>query len=97
VSALRDALPTGSFLAISHASYEGLPRETYAQIERLYASTPTPLKARSCAEIERFFDGFALVEPGVVHIPLWRPEGADDLMLDHPERNSGFAGVGRKP
>ena len=96
VSALREALAPGSYLVISHASYEGMPQES-REHEQLYTRTATPLKMRSHAEIARFFDGFELVQPGLVYIPLWRPEGPDDLFLDQPERCTGFAAIGRKP
>ena len=50
----------------------------------------TPARTR---EILRFFDGFDLVEPGLVYLPLWRPDGP---VPDHPERAWFYAGVGRK-
>jgi hypothetical protein len=50
---------------------------------------------RSHAEVSRFFDGFALVDPGVVWLSQWRPEHPDDVG-DHPERAAWYAGVGRK-
>ena len=95
VGVLRDALAPGSYLVISHASYEGMPAES-REHEQLYTRTPTPLKMRSRLAIQRLFDGFELVEPGLVYIPLWRPEGPDDLFVDQPERCTGFAGVARK-
>jgi hypothetical protein len=51
---------------------------------------------RSREQIERFFHGLELVAPGLVRAPLWRPEGSDDVLLDHPEHWLGFVGVGRK-
>jgi hypothetical protein len=96
VRALREALAPGSYLVVSHASYEGMPEKS-REHEQLYARMPTPLRMRSRAAIARFFDGFELVEPGIVFLPLWRPEGPHDLFLDQPERCTGFAGVGRKP
>jgi hypothetical protein len=97
VATLRDALPSGSYLAISHGSFEGLPRATHDRVAGLYERTPTPFRGRARAEIERLFDGFDMVEPGVVNIPLWHPEGPDDLMLDRPAECAGFCGMGRKP
>jgi hypothetical protein len=96
VQTLRDALAPGSFLVISHASPEGMPQES-REHEELYRRTPTPLRMRTRREIERFFGDFELIEPGLVFLPLWRPEGRDDLFLDQPERCTGFAAVGRKP
>ena len=95
IRVLRDALAPGSYLVISHATYEGMPEKS-REHEELYARTPNPLKTRSHAEIQAFLGDFELIEPGLVYLPLWRPEGADDLFLDHPERCSGFAGVARK-
>jgi SAM-dependent methyltransferase len=96
VQTLRDALAPGSFLVISHASPEGMPQES-REHEELYRRTPTPLRMRTRREIERFFGDFELIEPGLVFLPLWRPEGRDDVFLDQPERCTGFAAVGRKP
>ena len=50
---------------------------------------------RSHQAIERLFDGLHLVEPGVVYLPLWRPDSPDEVD-EHPERFTGFAGVARK-
>jgi hypothetical protein len=96
VRVLRDAVAPGSYLAITHASTEGFPPEAREQHNRISRSTPTPIKFRSRADIARFFDGFELVEPGLVLTPLWRPHGPDDLFVDQPERSSAYAGVGRK-
>lgn len=94
VRSVRDAIVPGSFIAISHASFEGRPEESESHTQ-LYSRTPTPMMMRSRRDIERFFDGLHLVEPGVVYLPLWRPESPDDVD-DHPERFTGFAGIGRK-
>lgn len=93
---LRDSLAPGSYLAISHAE-DKLPGDQVKQIEELYAAMRAPVKIRSYAQIERFFDGFELVEPGLVHVPLWWPEGPDDLFLEQPELSGSYVGVGRKP
>src|SRR5262249_3797804 len=62
VRVLRDALPSGSYLVLSHATYEGAPEEINAPLLKLYGSTTNPTRPRWRAEIERYFDGFALVE-----------------------------------
>ncbi len=79
VRAVRDAVAPGSYLVIGHGTMEGLPPERYAQMERLYAQTTNPGRFRSRAAVERFFEELTVLEPGIVHVPLWRPEGADDL------------------
>lgn len=97
VRVLRDAIPSGSYVVISHGTMEHLPPDILEQLVRLYGTTSQPVRIRSKAEIQLFFDGLEMVEPGLVYTPLWRPEEPGDLLLDHPERSSGFAGVGRVP
>lgn len=94
VGQVRDRLASGSHLILSHASAEGRP-EVAASHRQLYSRTPTPMTMRSRAEIARFFDGFELVEPGLVWLPLWRPDSPSSA-INKPERTTGFAGVGRK-
>jgi hypothetical protein len=96
VRVLRDAVVPGSYLAIQHATDEGLSPETVDRLRQIYARTPTPVKVRSREEIARFFGDFDLVEPGLVYLPLWRPEGPDDPFVDEPTRCAAYAGVGRK-
>jgi hypothetical protein len=97
VRVFRDAIPSGSYVVITHGTYEGAPRNLIEQSEQLYARTTTPVKTRSGVDIGRFFEELDLIEPGLVYIPRWHPESPDDLFLDQPERSVGFAGVGRKP
>lgn len=59
-------------------------------------SVATQAHARSRPEILRFFDGFELVDPGLVRIPLWQPDSPADVP-DDPGKVWGLVGVGRKP
>jgi hypothetical protein len=56
-------------------------------------ATP-PVTVRSCQEIAGFFDRLELIEPGVVPVPLWRP---DPAQVGVPAEVNTFGGVGRKP
>lgn len=93
VARLRDAVAPGSFLAISHATYEDQPEEVI-RAQALSGRTATEITLRSRAEIVEMFRGFTLVDPGVVFLPLWHPDPGDDI--DHPERYGAFGGVGHK-
>lgn len=95
VAAYRDAVAPGSFLVVSHATTEGQPVQA-GEHSQLYQRTATPMNMRSRAEITALFDGFELVDPGVVFLPLWRPASLDDVD-EHPERFTGLSAVGRKP
>jgi S-adenosyl methyltransferase len=74
---LRDALPPGSHITATHVTTDGHSAEAVAQIERVYATTPTPIYFRKHAEISRFFDGLELVEPGLVTVDAWHPDPDD--------------------
>ncbi|MCI3275362.1 SAM-dependent methyltransferase [Streptomyces cylindrosporus] len=95
VAAFRDAIPAGGWLAMSHATNQDRP-DTAAAVGQLYRSRATsPVTARSYDEILGLFDGFELAEPGLVHVPLWRPD-PDDVIPDNPAEYWVYAGVGRK-
>jgi hypothetical protein len=70
---LHDTLAPGSYFTATHATRDGLPASMVAQIEAVYATTPTPIHFRPRAEIARFFDGFELVPPGLVTLNEWHP------------------------
>jgi hypothetical protein len=93
VATLRDALAPGSYLVLGHATSENRP--DVANLETAYnRKVDAQGGARSRAGIARFFDGFDLVDPGLVWIPQWRPESPQDVPED-PERYLGLVGVGR--
>ena len=82
VGQFRDAVTPGSYLALSHMTREAHPEAA----EGLFRMTQelhwnTPLISRDRAGIARFFDGFTLVEPGLVAPAQWR------LDLDNPLRD----------
>ncbi|MFF9765511.1 SAM-dependent methyltransferase [Streptomyces sp. NPDC014636] len=90
VATLRDALPAGSFLVLSHATGDFADR-TAAQA--VYTKATASLNLRGHAEVQRFFDGFELVEPGLVQVPFWRPDAPPPPRSDE----IGFyGGVARK-
>ncbi|MEV5311102.1 SAM-dependent methyltransferase [Streptomyces sp. NPDC052610] len=95
VAQLSDALAPGSMLVLTHASYEGipLPPERAGGAVDVYKDIRNPLIMRSRDEIARFFEGYDMVEPGLVPMPHWRPDTAPED--EDPYAFSGFAGVGR--
>ncbi|QFG19861.1 hypothetical protein F7P10_00405 [Actinomadura sp. WMMB 499] len=93
VAALRDAAAPGSHLLLSHLTHDAQPGKA-AAIGKLYDRATSPAVARSHAGILRFFDGWDLLDPGLVYVPLWRP---DEGEVESPERFLVFGGVGRRP
>ncbi|AFT99613.1 SAM-dependent methyltransferase [Nocardia brasiliensis] len=94
VARLRDAVVPGSYLAITHATADGQPEEVL-EAQKLSGRTSTEIVLRSRPEIAEFFVGWDLLDPGLVHLPLWRPENATDIG-EFPERSGAYGGVARK-
>jgi O-methyltransferase involved in polyketide biosynthesis len=93
VAAYLDAVAPGSYLAVSHPASD-IDAARAARAARQYdAAMPTTQTNRSRAEVARFFDGLALLEPGVVQLNKWRPDLGD---VDPGVEISSWAGLGRK-
>jgi hypothetical protein len=61
-----------------------------------YAASAAAVTMRSREQTSRFFDGLELVEPGLVYVAQWRPEGPSELFYDEPVSSGYYAGLGRK-
>jgi hypothetical protein len=96
IQVLRDAVPSGSYLALTHATADGVDRARAQQGEELYRRTSAELHFRTRDQIADLLEGFELVDPGLVYAPLWRPETDHDLLVDQAVRSANYAGVGRK-
>jgi hypothetical protein len=94
VSAMTEPLVPGSYLALSHGDLNGPPADVVADIQERYKNSSAPAVYRSREAITRFFDGFELVDPGLVHLTDWR---SDELERTRPGGELMLAGVGRKP
>jgi hypothetical protein len=91
VEAFRDAMPAGSYLILSHATHDVLPEES-ARARGMYRQASSPLATRTRAEVEQYFTGLELAEPGLVFTTQWRPVEP----VDTPGRAGMYAGVGYK-
>lgn len=94
VATIRDALPPGSYLALTHADTSGIDPDQRAAGEQLYARSGSTFVSRGPAEVARFFTGFSLVEPGLVWVPRWRPDSAS--LGGDPQQSVMLGGVGRR-
>jgi hypothetical protein len=92
VAALRDAMPSGSCLAITHPTADFNPAEVDQAVAAATGAGMT-LVARSKDEVQRFFGDWQMLEPGLVPVSAWRP----DEPVENPEAAYYWAGVARKP
>ena len=95
VAAYRDRLAAGSCLVLSHVTADFRPEGMAATVD-VFKRNADGLHPRSLEEILKLFDGFDLVEPGLVRTALWRPESPEDVGSDS-EHSEIVAGVGCKP
>lgn len=88
-------LPPGSFLAISTVTTDSSPAPMGAVVAE-YAKRGMPARNRTKAEVQPFFDGLQMVEPGVALVHRWRPEpGTAGEVMDSDV--AMYGGVARKP
>jgi hypothetical protein len=94
IARLMDAVPPGSYLAISQIARDVAADEVAEGVQRYNERAAAPVAARTHAEVSQFFAGLELLEPGVVQVHRWRPGSGDP----GSDRNLAiYAGVGRKP
>jgi len=94
VSHLLAAAAPGSYLVLSQPASDIDVSAGAKAVRRYNEQVATPQTHRTRAEILRFFDGLDLLEPGLVPLNRWRPEGGPpDAGPDVP----AYCGIGRKP
>ena len=92
VAKLLDAVPPGSYLALSHVASDIDPEQIAEATARLNQRSHQHFTLRDHAQVLRFFEGLELLEPGVVRVEEWR---ASELETRY--RSALWGGVGRKP
>jgi SAM-dependent methyltransferase len=93
VAALRAAVPACSYVAISHLTSELRPEDAGKLGANAANKSRVGIHFRDRDGIAAMFEGWELVEPGVVELSAWRPESQRDL-YESPGRSLGLAGVG---
>jgi hypothetical protein len=75
VAQIMDAVPSGSYLAISHFGRELLPAEALEKLmDSIRRTSLQQYTSRTREQMARFFDGTDLVEPGLVRVEEWRQD-----------------------
>jgi hypothetical protein len=93
IERLMTALAPGSYLVISHLTLD-YPSPAVDAAMRLYERSGIPARPRSRTEIEQFFEGLKLLDPGVELVARWRRSHADGPVAT-PEQIACLAGVGQ--
>ncbi|MFC1421234.1 SAM-dependent methyltransferase [Streptacidiphilus cavernicola] len=77
VAGYRDAMPSGSYLALSHASTRQESAERVGRAAEQYSRTVAPMKLRTLDDVAGLLQGFEVVDPGIVYCSQWRPDPED--------------------
>jgi hypothetical protein len=92
VATLLDALPTGSYLILSHATLD-IHEDGRTDAVKIYDNASATMNPRSHTRVLDFFHDYRLIDPGLVLVPRWRP----DEPVDPDLPPIGFyGGVARK-
>jgi O-methyltransferase involved in polyketide biosynthesis len=94
VARLMEELPSGSHLVVTHATNAVTGEGMEEAVRQWNAASSDSISLRTPEEIARFLDGLEPVEPGVVSIPLWRPDRNE---VGTPQEMDEYGAVGRKP
>jgi hypothetical protein len=92
VRAFTSRITPGSYLALSHITSDGTDPNVMATIHDAYAKASAPAVFRTGAEINAFFSGFELVQPGLVDVTRWTPHTA--MFTAQPPDLRFLAGLG---
>jgi hypothetical protein len=95
VRRLLDPLPSGSYLAMSIGTADFAPEEV-GRVGREYAARGMPMRLRTRAEAAAYFEGLEMVDPGIVQVHRWRPDGGVDPQVTD-EQIAMYGAVARKP
>ncbi|MEV4316903.1 SAM-dependent methyltransferase [Actinocrispum sp. NPDC049592] len=101
VATYRDRCAPGSLLPISVISADLVQHhdpETHRQLMDMvsvYDDASEQIHVRGYDEFVSYFDGMQLLEPGVVILPEWRPDGTAEYDSASPARWIGLGGMGR--
>jgi S-adenosyl methyltransferase len=93
VGQLADAVPAGSYLALSQVASDIQAEQMAEAAKRYNRLARETQRHRNRDEVTRFFDGLELVTPGLVPVQQWRPASE----LEARARSAMWGGVARKP
>jgi hypothetical protein len=79
VARFRERMAPGSFLVVSIGTSDGADPEMLAEATTTYADARMPFTLRTRGQILDLFEGFDLIDPGLVSLPEWRPDFNTDL------------------
>jgi S-adenosyl methyltransferase len=98
VDHLVAGMPPGSFVALSHVTYDPLPPAVATRLTRMSApgAGHGPFRARTRRQVARFLDRLEVIAPGLVSTVEWHPDRDPPAEASVAE-TIGYAAVARLP
>ncbi|MEO3876412.1 SAM-dependent methyltransferase [Nonomuraea sp. B12E4] len=97
VREVREVLPSGSYLIISHVTVGELQGDVVGEGREVYSKTSAGnLTPRTREQLAGFFEGLEMMEPGLVSTTRWHAESLDPSLAG-PGGADILCGVGRVP
>ncbi|WP_223166294.1 SAM-dependent methyltransferase [Nonomuraea sp. SYSU D8015] len=93
IKRIRQAVPEGSYLSLLQTTFDAIPPELLTAIHELLAMTLPGHAIRGREEVEALLEGLVLVDPGLVWVPEWRPDGHDGACLEEPSSSGNYGAV----
>jgi hypothetical protein len=77
IATLLDPFPSGSYVAISHATPDTVPE--VSDVERVFDEATEQAHVRTRSGIKTLVGGMEIIEPGLAWPPEWRPDPGDEI------------------
>ncbi|MEU6710103.1 SAM-dependent methyltransferase [Nonomuraea sp. NPDC046802] len=97
IKRIRQVVPERSYLSLLQTTFDAIPPELLPAIRDLLAMTLPGHAIRTREEVEALLDGLVLLDPGLVWVPEWRPDGHGTACLDQPSSSGNYGAVARVP
>lgn len=97
IKRIRQAVPEGSYLSLLQTTFDAIPPELLPAIHDLLAMTLPGHAIRTREEVEALLEGLVLVDPGLVWVPEWRPNGHDTACREEPGSSGNYGAVACVP
>ena len=94
IARLLRPFPSGSYVAISHATPDTVPE--VSDVERVFDEATEQAHVRTRASIAKLVEGMEIIEPGLAWPPEWRPDPGDEIPVNAAESYYCVV-VARKP
>ncbi|MFI7133985.1 SAM-dependent methyltransferase [Nonomuraea sp. NPDC050153] len=97
IKRIRQVVPEGSYLSLLQTTFDAIPPELLTAVHDLLAMTLPGHAIRNREEVAALLEGLVLVDPGLVWIPEWRPNGLDTACAEQPSSSGSYGAVARIP